>query len=216
MTAPLDPGGVRRLSPWQARLLHRATRVDIAYCAALLLLAALAIGSGNLAARHLSPEGARNMSALLDELELPRLLPNAALARDDGVATRLWELTSAPRTILTFYAPWCAPCQEELPVLVAATKAAPERLAVVVGAEEDPAEVRRQLANLGLQDLRFHIDQTRELQTGARVSALPATFLLGRRGRVHERVVGNAGYRLHALVYKASGSDASFPVVDGD
>jgi thiol-disulfide isomerase/thioredoxin len=182
---------------------------------AVLALAALALWSGNAAARHLSPEGARQTSGLLDELELPRALPNAPLVRDDGAEPRLWDLTTEPRTVLTFYAPWCAPCQEELPILVTGTQEKPGRLLVVVGADEDPAEVRRQIANLGLSEQRYHVDATRELESGGRVSALPTTFLMGRKGRVHERIVGYSGFRLHTLVWKATHDEAySFDHVD--
>jgi thiol-disulfide isomerase/thioredoxin len=207
------PPPERRLSPFAARLLHRATRADVGYGLAVLALAALSITSGNAAARYLSPEGARKTSALLDELELPRTLPNAPLFRNDGAEARLWDATPERRTLLTFYAPWCGPCQEELPILVAGTREKPAQLLVVVGADEDPAEVRRQLANLGLPDLTYHLDSTRALESGGRVSALPTTFLLGPKGRVHERVVGYSGYRLQMLVWKAT-QQADFPVSD--
>ena len=157
-----------------------------------------------MAAHHLSPEGASSASRLLDELELPSTLPNAALMRDDGASTRLHELTREPRTIVTFYAPWCAPCQEELPVLVRGTSQHPARLAVLVGADEEPREVRRKLDNLGLKDLRYYVDKDGQVQAGGRVTALPSTFLLGRAGRVLERVVGNSEFRLQMLMYKAN------------
>lgn len=195
------------MTPFQARFLHRATRADAAYCCAVLAFAALALVAGNAAARYLSPDGAQTTSGLLDELELPRVLPNALLTRDDGVQTRFWDLTTAPRTILSFYAPWCAPCQEELPMLMTSNREHPERLVVVVGADEDPVEVRQKLDNLGFRDLRYQVDATRQLESGGRVSALPTTFLLGRKGRVYERIVGYSGFRLYALMAKASSDE---------
>jgi thiol-disulfide isomerase/thioredoxin len=206
MTSP-DPGRAP-LTPWQAQRLKRAGGADLAYCAGVLALAALALWSGNAAARHLSPEGAQSVSRVLDELELPPSLPNAVLTRDDDAPTRLWELTTQPRTILAFYAPWCGPCQEELPLLVTGTAKHPERLAVVVGADEDPAEVRKQLDNLGLKDLRFYTDASRQLAAGGRVTALPTTFLLGRVGRVQERIVGKSDIRLQTMVYRATTGEA--------
>jgi hypothetical protein len=206
--APRDeaasPSAVERLTPWRARTLRRATRVDLAYCAAVLALAGLALWSGNASARRLSPGGATKVAEVLDELELPRALPNAVLARDDGVESRLWDVAAQPRTIVNIYAPWCAPCQEELPALVSGTAEHPDRLAVVVGPDEDPREVRKQLDNLGLRDLRFHTDTRREIHTGGRVTALPTTFLIGRRGRVHERIVGYSEFRLRMLMYKST------------
>jgi cytochrome c biogenesis protein CcmG/thiol:disulfide interchange protein DsbE len=192
------------LSPFQARLLRRATRADLAFALTILGVASLAVWSGNAAARRLSPGGAQKASALLDELELPRTLPNAPLARSDGAEVRLWEEASHPRTLLTFYAPWCKPCQEELPILVNGTRENPAQLVVVVGGDEDPAEVARQLGNLGLPNLRYHVDTTRAVEQGGRVAALPTTFLLGPNGRVHERLVGYSGYRLQTLIWKAT------------
>lgn len=192
------------LTPWTARLLRRATKSDALYGACVVALAVLSVWSGRVAAHRLSPEGATNASRLLDELELPSALPNAALTRDDGTSTRLHELTREPRTIVTFYAPWCAPCQEELPVLVRGTSEHPARLAVLVGADEEPREVRRKLDNLGLKDLHYYVDNDGQVQAGGRVTALPSTFLLGRAGRVLERVVGNSEFRLRMLIYKAT------------
>lgn len=197
-----EPG--TRLTPWGAWILRRATRADLLYCIAVLGLAALTLWSGNAAARHLSPEGAANVSSLLDDLELPGALPNAPLLRDDGQEARFFDLTKGRRTIVAFYAPWCGPCQEELPILVRGTADEPERLAVIVGPDEEPADVRKQLDNLGFKDLRYHTDVKRQLEVGGRVTALPTTFLVGRLGRVHERIVGYSGFRLYALILKAT------------
>ena len=199
------------LTSWQARTLRRATGVDVAYCAAVLLLAALALGAGNAAARYLSPAGSQSAAKVLDELELPRALPNALLARDDGLEERLWDVADGPRTIISFYAPWCAPCQEELPILVAGTAGHPERLAVIVGPDEDPAEVRKKLDNLGLKDQRYHVDTRREVETGGRVKALPTTFLIGRMGKVHERIVGYSEVRLRMMLFKTAPGENALP-----
>jgi thiol-disulfide isomerase/thioredoxin len=196
------------LTPWRARLLHRVTKADLLYAASVVALAVLAVASGRVAARHLSPEGAAAASRLLDELELPGALPNAEVTRDDGVPTRFHELTREPRTIVTFYAPWCGPCQEELPVLVGGTSRHPHRLVVVVGADEEPREVRRKLDNLGLRDLRYYVDTDGQVQAAGRVTGLPTTFLLGRGGRVLERVVGYSPVRLSMLVHRATDGDA--------
>jgi thiol-disulfide isomerase/thioredoxin len=202
------------LTRWRARTLRRFTRVDVAYCGTVVGLVALALWSGHAAARHLSPSGAESVSRLLDDLELPSVLPNAPLVRDDGANTKLWDVSTAPRTLVSFYAPWCAPCQEELPMLVKSISGKPERLMVVVGPDEEPVEVRKKLDDLGLKDLRYYVDAKRELEAGGRVTALPTTFLIGRLGRVQERIVGYSGFRLQMLAFKALGGEA--PSFDAD
>jgi thiol-disulfide isomerase/thioredoxin len=203
------------LTRWGARTLRRFRSVDLAYGGAVIGLLALTLWSGHAAARHLSPSGAQSVSRLLDDLELPTLLPNAALVRDDGASTKLWEASSGPRTLVSFYAPWCGPCQEELPMLVRATAAQPGTLMVVVGPDEEPVEVRKQLDNLGLKDLRYYVDAKRELETGGRVTALPTTFLIGKLGRVQERIVGYSGFRVQMLAYKVLGG-GEMPSFDSD
>jgi hypothetical protein len=79
---------------------------------------------------------------------------------------------------------------------------------VVVGADEEAREVRRKLDNLGLKDLRYYVDTDGQVHAGGRVTALPSTFLLGRAGRVLDRVVGNSGFRLQMLMHKAANEGA--------
>lgn len=194
------------LTPWRARLLRRAGLTDLGFGLLLAALATLAVWAGDAAARHLSPLGARTVSELLDELELPKVLPNAVLVANDGSEATLWELTTGPRTIVAFYAPWCGPCQQELPVLANHTPEHEKHLVVVVGRDEDPVEVDRKLDNLGLGELRYHVDATGLLQAGGRVTALPTTFLVGRNGRVEDRIVGQTEYRLYSMISEVEDS----------
>jgi thiol-disulfide isomerase/thioredoxin len=204
------------LTPWRARTLRRATKADVAYCIAVLALTALALWCGRRAGAHLSPSGARSVSQLLDKLELPRVLPNARLVRDDGTESRLWDIATEPRTIVTFYAPWCAPCQDEVPALARSTAGKAVQLVVVVGPDEDPAEVRKQIDNLGFKDLRFHVDAGRELEVGGRVTALPTTFLIGHMGAVRERIVGYSEFRVQMMLYRLNSGEPVTPDGDGD
>ena len=143
LPAVSSPDPERRLSPFEARLLRRATRADVAYCLAILAIVALALWSGNAAARHLSPEERRQRRRCSTSWSCRARFPNALLSRNDGVETRLWDVTTQSRTLVTFYAPWRGPCQEELPLLISGTREKPAQLVVVVGADEDPAEVKR-------------------------------------------------------------------------
>jgi thiol-disulfide isomerase/thioredoxin len=167
-------------------------------------MAALALWAGEQASRNLSPGGAARASSQLDKLEMPGAVPDAPLVRDDGQPTSVFSQATEPRTIVSFYAPWCAPCQEELPMLVSGTGDKPQKLLVVVAADENPQEVRDKLDNLGLTEQRFHVDHSGRLQSEARVEALPTTLLIGRKGRIHERVVGFSRFRLQMLMHRAN------------
>ncbi len=161
-----------------------------------------AMGSGNRAAEHFSPAGAQAASLLLDELQLPRVLPNAPIEDEQGQVAPLWTQLDRPRTLVSFYASWCGPCQRELPLLVEQTRSQ-GNLLVVVASDEDRSETRRQLDNLGLKNLPFSVDVEGRVYREARVLALPTTILVGRKGKVRDRVVGYSDIRLRMLLTKA-------------
>jgi thiol-disulfide isomerase/thioredoxin len=193
--------GVRALSVWDALLSRRARWLDVGWCAIVCSLGLAAIESGNRAAENFSPAGAEAASLLLDELQLPQVLPNAPIEDEHGQATELWTQLDRPRTFVSFYASWCGPCQRELPLLVEQTRSK-DNLLVVVANDEDRRETRRQLDNLGLKDLPFSVDVEGRVYREGRVLALPTTILVGRKGKVRDRVVGYSDFRLRMLLTK--------------
>jgi hypothetical protein len=86
----------------------------------------------------------------------------------------------------------------------------------VVGADEEPVEVRKKLDDLGLASLHFHVDGTRKLAEGGRVTGLPTSFLIGRMGRVQERIVGYSEFRARMLIYKTMMGDTVPSSNDGN
>jgi len=188
------------LGLWKARTLRRARLRDVMWLLLVCLLGWGSLWSGNRARRHLSPDGSRAAAAALDDLELPGALPNVELAGDTGQVVRLFDLLDRPATVVSVYAHWCAPCQKELPVLTGESK---DRLVVVVGGDEDLKKTRQGLINLGLKDLHYFVDTSGRLFEQGRVSSLPTTFLLGRKGRVRDRVVGYSEFRLRMLLTRS-------------
>lgn len=113
----------------------------------------------------------------------------------DGRARRLLEWRGQV-VVCNFWATWCAPCREEVPLLVAAKQQYAAKGLEIVGIGIDQAaKIREFAANYGVNYPMLvagseAIDIMREL--GNKAGALPYTVLLDRSGRV-------AGQRLGAF-----------------
>jgi thiol-disulfide isomerase/thioredoxin len=96
--------------------------------------------------------------------------------------------------IVNFWATWCVPCREEMPVFVQIQKEQGERGVQFVGiAVDDAAKVRDFAAELGLNYPTLiggygAIELSRSL--GNRVGALPYTLVIDRAGNVSHAHLG--------------------------
>jgi thiol-disulfide isomerase/thioredoxin len=130
-------------------------------------------------------------------------------ARDESVAqlmaTQLPDLENRPQSIgqwrgkvvvVNFWATWCAPCREEIPIFVRLQDKFRERGLQFVGIAIDrPDNVRPYAAELGMNFPVLiggidAIDLTRAL--GNRAAVLPYTVVVDREGRVAAVEVGAA------------------------
>lgn len=120
-------------------------------------------------------------------------LLSATLPDLKGRPHRLLELRGRP-IVCNFWASWCAPCREEIPLLVAAKQQYAERGLAVVGIGIDSASNIREFAGkLSINYLLLvagaeGIELMRRL--GNRSGALPFTVSLDRRGAVHATKLG--------------------------
>lgn len=192
-----------RLTRWQAVHLKQIRPVDLLHMAVILILGVLAVWTGRMMSHHMTPVGAVEISRGLDELQMPRQLPDMPIVREDGQATTLWKQASKKRNIITVYAPWCPACQKELPILNEAL-ADTDNLIVLISNRQDAEEVKEQLDNLGITGLHFYRDVTGEILKQGKVSKLPTTFLLRNYGKVLDRLVGLSEYRLKRLINQAT------------
>jgi thiol-disulfide isomerase/thioredoxin len=191
---------------WRERRLRRASRLDLAVLGSLLLLAVAAVAAGRRAHLDLRPRSAIEVGGFLDELELPTRLPNAPVMDAAGNSSFLLSHIKAQRAAVAFYAPWCGPCQKELPKLNEKLGKHADVL-VVVSADEDLDDTRRALANLELSSLGFLVDVTGQLHKEGRVKALPTTFLLTPTGAVVARTTGFSEMELFRLSRKVAPAD---------
>ena len=149
---------------------------------AAVALAAAAAGFGYNLWRT-SPHGADGAAAL-KAAKLPDL---------DGRPQAL-EQWQGRVVVVNFWATWCAPCREEIPILTKLqAKYGARGLQLVGVAIDQPEKIRPYAAEMGMNFPILvggadAIELTRTL--GNRAGVLPFTVIVDRQGRLVERTVG--------------------------
>ncbi len=102
----------------------------------------------------------------------------------DGVPVTLKQFRG--RTVLlAFWATWCTPCIEELPLLQQFNR---ERITVLAITDEARPRVREFMQ--GREPLRVLIDPSRTVFDHFHIDALPAAVILDRTGRIRATITG--------------------------
>jgi thiol-disulfide isomerase/thioredoxin len=153
-------------------MLSRSNRV-------ILILATLAAVLGGYLQHELRKPGA------IDTVQIDRALTALRLPDLDGRTHALSEYRGR-RVLLNFWASWCAPCREELPLLSRMQAKFGNNEPIVVGiAMDEPIRVRSFLA---AQPLNFPIligslgSPSTSLQAGDAHEVLPYSVLIGADG----------------------------------
>jgi len=93
-------------------------------------------------------------------------------------------------TVLNFFATWCAPCREELPILQAASaRYGPEVAFVGIDVADSRTKATDLLAELGV-GFPAGYDPHRKVAEAYRLSGMPTTVFVGADGRVAGTVRG--------------------------
>jgi peroxiredoxin len=93
--------------------------------------------------------------------------------------------------LLTFWAPWCGPCKEELPELDALFRKYRTEGLEVIGISVDPSgtNVERFLQKNPVL-FTILVDKKGDVADAYRFSALPTAFLIGRNGTIKYKHMG--------------------------
>ncbi|MBU6244031.1 MAG: TlpA family protein disulfide reductase [Actinomycetales bacterium] len=94
--------------------------------------------------------------------------------------------------VVNNWASWCAPCRDEMPALVAASRAHPEIAVVGVNVRDERAAATAFAADLGIHFPVIADADGSILRSipGVPPAALPSTVILDQQGRIAARVIG--------------------------
>ena len=133
--------------------------------------------------------------------------PAPAIDLPDVRATRPRVVLAALRgrpVLVNFWATWCTPCRQEMPLLGAADKRLRGKVAIVgVDVKDNRTEAVRFLADRGV-DYPSAYDPDASLRGSYEFVGLPVTVVVGRDGKVVDRVTGAVTRsRLDALLERS-------------
>jgi thiol-disulfide isomerase/thioredoxin len=115
--------------------------------------------------------------------------PDFSYTLTDGTTVRLSDLRGK-RVIVNFWATWCLPCREEMPLFEAALAREGDDLVVLaVNRNETPAAIEGYAAETGVR-LPLIADSAGAIGDRYAVTSLPITYFINRDGTVSVRHFG--------------------------
>ena len=92
--------------------------------------------------------------------------------------------------VVNFWATWCEPCKDEMPLLDRAAAAHPEIAFLAVDMDEDGAKVRSFLDDLGVARMDPLIDVGLATSRRFGLASVPSTFFIDARGTIQHLQIG--------------------------
>jgi cytochrome c biogenesis protein CcmG, thiol:disulfide interchange protein DsbE len=138
------------------------------------------------AATLIAGVGLRGLSASANDLRLGATAPPATLVTLDGQRISTADLRGHV-VILTFWATWCTPCRDELPLLSNYAVRHADTGLKVLGFSLDPPEKLEDVRQVA-QTLRFPVGLLANSSAPGygRIWRLPVNFTIDRKGRLVE------------------------------
>ncbi|MCB0077983.1 MAG: TlpA family protein disulfide reductase [Anaerolineales bacterium] len=118
----------------------------------------------------------------------PRPAPDTVLPVLGGEETTLqaWKGTGI---VLNFWATWCGPCREEMPLLVEYANSHPEIAVIGVNSQEDAETAQAFVEEYGIS-FPILLDERGVMGNRLQLQALPMTVFIGPDGKLRGRHVG--------------------------
>jgi len=115
--------------------------------------------------------------------------PDFTLTNLDGESLDTADLRGK-NVLINFWATWCGPCRQEMPMLEAASEEhASELVVLAVNIGEEPWRIKQFMHDLGL-NFEVLMDENNQVQDLFRVRAYPTTYLIDTQGVVRAQHVG--------------------------
>ena len=137
---------------------------------------------------------AMSLASSVDALDKGQVAPEIGLADLTGKSVKLSELRGKV-VLVDFWASWCGPCRESLPVLDKLSKTYRDQGLVVVGVNIDKTpELAREFLSKNKLSLSFAVVNDKKHEVAARYAppTMPSSYVIDREGRVRSV---HAGFR---------------------
>lgn len=117
---------------------------------------------------------------------------NFELEDEQGEKVMLDSFIGKP-IVLNFWASWCPPCREEMPIFAEQQEANPNVVFLYVNQTDGTRETKEKalsfMQNEGLT-MPIHFDQTNDSAIKYGLTALPSTYFIDEKGDIRNRAVG--------------------------
>ena len=164
--------------------MSRSSRAWAVALTAVVVLVAVALGVGVLIGRQGTAGAARASAQRPVSVERDQLAPLFSLPSTTGETVALSSFEGQV-VLVNFWATWCPPCRDEMPVIQATHEKYADRgfRVLAVNVQETPGQVEAYARELGLT-FPLLLDQRGDVTQTYRVQNLPRSFFLDRQGRV--------------------------------